>query len=95
MIVVVIVLEVGLVLFKLIERKWTKKLALYNTALQIVVTTIFVFILVNPDLFELDFKLWAGFNEQIVKTIAIVIFIIGALWNSIDCFKNVKKQSSY
>ena len=95
LIVVVIVLEVGLAIYKLVERKWTKKMALFNTVLQIVVTAIFIFILINPNLFELDFKIWAGFNEYIVKTVAIVIFITGALWNIIDCFKNVKKQSNY
>lgn len=94
MIIVAIVLEVGLAIYKLIERKWTKKLALYNTVLQIVVTTIFVFILINPNLFEIDFKVWAGFNEGIVKTVAIVIFITGALWNIIDSYKNVTKQSN-
>ena len=94
MIIVVIVLEVGLTIYKLIERKWTKKLALYNTVLQIVVTTIFVSILINPNLFEIDFKVWAGFNEGIVKTVAIVIFITGALWNIIDSYKNVMKQSN-
>ena len=94
MIIVVIVLEVSLTIYKLIERKWTKKLALYNTVLQIAVTTIFVLILINPNLFEIDFKVWAGFNEGIVKTVAIVIFIMGALWNIIDSYKNVMKQSS-
>ena len=94
MIIVVIVLEVGLAMYKLIERKWTKKLALYNTVLQIVVTTIFVSILINPNLFEIDFKVWAGFNEEIVKIVAIVIFITGALWNIFDSYKNVMKQSS-
>ena len=94
MIIVVIVLEVSLTIYKLIERKWTKKLALYNTVLQIAVTTIFVLILTNPNLFEIDFKVWAGFNEGIVKTVAIVIFITGALWNIIDSYKNVMKQSS-
>ena len=94
MIFVAIVLEVGLAIYKLIERKWTKKLALYNTVLQIVVTTIFVIILMNPNLFEIDFKVWASFNEGIVKTVAIVIFITGALWNIIDSYKNVTKQSN-
>ena len=94
MIIVVIVLEVSLTIYKLIERKWTKKLALYNTVLQIAVTTIFVLILTNPNLFEIDFKVWAGFNEGIVKTVAIVIFITGALWNIFDSYKNVMKQSS-
>ena len=94
MIIVVIVLEVSLTIYKLIERKWTKKLALYNTVLQIAVTTIFVFILRNPNLFEIDFKVWAGFNEEIVKIVAIVIFITGALWNIFDSYKNVMKQSS-
>ena len=81
-------------MYKLIERKKTKKLALYNTVLQIAVTTIFVLILINPNLFEIDFKVWAGFNEGIVKTVAIVIFITGALWNIFDSYKNVMKQSS-
>ena len=94
MIIVVIVLEVGLTIYKLIERKWTKKLALYNTVLQIAVTTIFVLILTNPNLFEIDFKVWAGFNEGIVKTVAIVIFITGALWDIFDSYKNIMKQSS-
>lgn len=94
MIIVVAILEVGLAIYKLIERKWTKKLALYNTVLQVVVTTIFIIILLNPNLFELDFKVWAGFDEQIVKGVAIVIFITGALWNIIDSYKNVWKQSN-
>ena len=94
MIIVVIVLEVGLSIYKLIERKWTKNLVLFNTILQIVVTTVFIFILINPNLFAVDFKVWAGFDEQIVKTVAIIIFIFGALWNIIDSFKNATKQSN-
>ena len=94
MIIVVAILEVGLAIYKLIERKWTKKLALYNTVIQVVVTTIFIIILLNPNLLEIDFKVWAGFDEQIVKGVAIVIFITGALWNIIDSYKNVWKQSN-
>ena len=54
-IIVVIALEIGLAIYKLIQRHWTKSMAIYNTISQILFTAVFIVILMNPNLITSDF----------------------------------------
>lgn len=55
MVIVVIGLDVLLSIYKLIKRQWTKGLALYTTALELITIIVFAIILINPNLFNQDF----------------------------------------
>ena len=54
-IIIVVVLEIGLAIYKLIQPHWTKSMAIYNTISQILFTAIFIVILMNPNLITSDF----------------------------------------
>lgn len=54
-ILLVIGLEIVLAIYKLFKKQWTRGLALGNTALELIVTMIFIVILRNPNLFHQDF----------------------------------------
>lgn len=54
-ILVVIVLEIALALYKIIKRQWTRRLAICNTAVALIVVSVFSVILVNPDILNKGF----------------------------------------
>jgi hypothetical protein len=54
-VVVIIALEVGLALYKLIIGQWTKRMAIFNTILELFATIVFIFILLNPNLLQPEF----------------------------------------
>ena len=54
-IIVVIALEIGLAIYKLIQPQWTKSMAIYNTISQILFAAVFIVILMNPNLITSDF----------------------------------------
>ncbi|MGA5691606.1 HAAS signaling domain-containing protein [Cytobacillus pseudoceanisediminis] len=54
-VVVIIALEVGLALYKLIIGQWTKRMAIFNTVLELFATIVFIFILLNPNLLQPEF----------------------------------------
>lgn len=54
-VVIVIGFEIVLSLYKLIKEKWTKKMAIINTVLQLIGTIVFIVILINSNLFNQDF----------------------------------------
>ncbi len=89
-VLVVIGLEIALALYKLIKGQWTKRMAIYNTALQVFSTIVFIVIFLNPnilnpdfisymtDLFEInDFKTW-------FKGLVLVSFIVSSALNIFD-----------
>ncbi len=45
---IMIVLEIAISLYKLVQGQWTKRLAIGNALLQIVGTIVFIIIVVNP-----------------------------------------------
>ena len=55
LILVMIVFEVAISLYKLVQGQWTKRLAIGNAILQVVGTTIFIVIVVNPHLLNEGF----------------------------------------
>lgn len=54
-VVVIIALEVGLALYKLIAGQWTKRMAIYNTGLELFAAIVFIFIVLNPNLLQQEF----------------------------------------
>lgn len=55
LVLVVILLEVSFSLYKLIIGKWTRKIAIFNTAIELISTSLFIVILINPNLFQPEF----------------------------------------
>lgn len=54
-VVVVIALEILLSLYKFIKGQWTRRLALFNTIVQLIGTVVFIIILLNPNLLSTEF----------------------------------------
>ncbi|MDQ0217359.1 hypothetical protein ELQ35_07535 [Peribacillus cavernae] len=97
-VLVIIALELGLALYKLIKGQWTKKMAIFNTALELVSTTVFIVILSNPNLMHQEFITYMSglfnitamqFNTWIVGSI-IIIFILSAAFNVFDGFRKAR-----
>jgi len=93
-VVIIIVMEVLLALYKLVIAKWTMKMSLFNTALQIICIVVFIFIINNANIFHPDFIIFMG-NELDVsiswlKGIATSLFMIGAAYNVYDGFRRIK-----
>ncbi len=54
-VVMVIGFEIALSLYQLIKGQWTKRMALSNTALQLMATIVFIVILINPNVLSAEF----------------------------------------
>ncbi|PRT31530.1 HAAS signaling domain-containing protein [Bacillus wiedmannii] len=97
-VVIVIVFEIGISLYKLVQGQWTKKLALGNAILQIVGTIVFIVIVVNPHLFNEGFITYAAnvfttSPEEFKKWLiggGIIIYIISAALNIFDGFRKAR-----
>ena len=93
-VVIIIVMEVLLALYKLVIAKWTMKMSLFNTALQMICIGVFIIIINNANIFHPDFIIFMG-NElavsiSLIKGIVTSIFMIGAAYNAYDGFRRVK-----
>ncbi|MGE7690227.1 HAAS signaling domain-containing protein [Lysinibacillus sp. NPDC097214] len=93
-VVIVIALEIALSLYKLIKQQWTKRMAICNTALQLIGTIVFIVILFNPNLLSQDFIIYMSdlfattateFKTWIVGG-GISIFMIAAAYSVFDGF---------
>ncbi|MEN1938491.1 hypothetical protein AAIE21_23805 [Paenibacillus sp. 102] len=93
-VLVVIVLEIALSIYKLIKRQWTKGIAIYNTALQLIGTIVFIMIVTNPNVMNQDFitytaDLFSITTKQLDSRIVgggIFIFMLSAaisVWDGI------------
>ncbi|MER2007700.1 MAG: hypothetical protein ABS939_09635 [Psychrobacillus sp.] len=97
-VVIIIGLEIGFALYKLLKQQWTKKMAIFNTIFEIAVTIIFIIILVNPNLMNEAFVIYMGDIFEITKSQftmwivngAIGIFIISAAITVYDGFKKAR-----
>ncbi|KON88059.1 membrane protein [Sporosarcina globispora] len=96
-VVVIIALEVGLALYKLIIGQWTKRMAIFNTVLELFATIVFIFILMNPNLLQQEFIAYmtdlfsisaAQFKNWLLGGIMIT-FIIYAV---ISIFDGIRKS---
>ncbi|MFL0403337.1 HAAS signaling domain-containing protein [Bacillus nitratireducens] len=94
-VVIMIVFEIGISLYKLVQGQWTKKLAIWNGILQIGGTIVFIVIVVNPHLFNEGFityvaNVFTTSPEEFKKWLiggGIIISIISAVLNAIDGFR--------
>ncbi|MEE6182358.1 HAAS signaling domain-containing protein [Bacillus pretiosus] len=97
-VVIVIVFEIGISLYKLVQGQWTKKLAIGNAILQIVGTIVFIVIVVNPHLFNEGFIVYVAnvfttSPEEVKKWLiggGIIIYILSAALNIFDGFRKAR-----
>ena len=95
-ILIIIVLELMLALYKLFIAKWTIKMGFFNLILQVFCIVMFVVLINNANLFHPDFITFTAENvfidlwESWLKFLAIVLFIMGAAYNAYDGFRRVK-----
>ncbi|MGF9770677.1 HAAS signaling domain-containing protein [Bacillus albus] len=97
-VVIVIVFEIGISLYKLVQGQWTKKLAIGNAILQIVGTIVFIVIVVNPHLFNEGFITYVAnvfttspeeFKNWLIGG-GIIIYILSAALNIFDGFRKAR-----
>ncbi|MBG0962060.1 hypothetical protein [Bacillus sp. SRB1LM] len=97
-VVIMIVFEIGISLYKLVQGQWTKKLAIVNAILQIVGTIVFIVIVVNPHLFNEGFityvaNVFTTSPEEVKKWLiggGIIIYILSAALNIFDGFRKAR-----
>ncbi|MFC9448164.1 hypothetical protein ACFTSE_18435 [Bacillus cereus] len=94
-VVIMIVFEIGISLYKLVQGQWTQRLAIGNAILQVAGTIVFIVIVVNPHLFNEGFITYmanvftispAGFKTWLVGG-GIVIYTLSAAINIFDGFR--------
>ncbi|WP_436864616.1 HAAS signaling domain-containing protein [Bacillus fungorum] len=94
-IVIMIVFEIGISLYKLVQGQWTKKLAIGNAILQIVGTIAFIVIVVNPYLFNEGFITFVAnvftispeeFKTWLISG-GILIYVLSAVLSIYDGFR--------
>ncbi|WP_226527035.1 HAAS signaling domain-containing protein [Metabacillus niabensis] len=97
-VVVVIGLEILLSLYKLIKGQWTKRIALFNTVVQLVGTSVFIIILLNPNLLSYEFTTFMAdlftinpnqFKSSLTGGI-LFIYILSAAISMYDGYKKAK-----
>ncbi|WP_025784380.1 hypothetical protein [Sporosarcina sp. D27] len=97
-VLVIIALEIALSLYKLIIGQWTKKMAIFTTALELISTVVFIVMLSNPDLMNPEFITYVSglfnttamqFETWIVGGL-IIIFILSAAFNAYDGFRKAR-----
>jgi hypothetical protein len=92
-----IALEAGLALYKLIIGQWTKRMALYNTVLELFSTVVFAFILLNPNLLQQEFTafmadLFSMSAWQFKSWFLSGIFIIFVIYAAISIYDGIRKS---
>jgi hypothetical protein len=100
-IVIIIVFEIALALYKFLKEQWTKKMAIFNMILQIIITFAFIIIITNHSLMNPTFiaymtDLFTVTKDQLNMWIVgggIIAFIISAAVNIYDGYKRAKVQS--
>ena len=96
-VVVIIALEAGLALYKLIIGQWTKRMAIFNTILELLATIVFIFILLNPNLLQADFiaymtDLFAISAAQLKSWLLSSIIIIFIIYAGISIYDGIRKS---
>lgn len=99
-ILVIVVFELALALYKLVVKHWTMKLAVLNVVYELIATVVLIFIVTNAKLLNPQFVTYMSdvftvtegkFKGGFVVGI-LVIFVVFAIWNSIDGFRKAKNQ---
>jgi len=97
-VVIMIVFEIAISLYKFVQGQWTKKLAIGNAFLQIVGTIVFIVIVVNPHLFNEGFITFVAnvftisleeFKTWLIGG-GIIIYILSAALNIFDGFRKAR-----
>ncbi|HDX9650784.1 hypothetical protein COL68_17685 [Bacillus wiedmannii] len=94
-VVMIIVFEIAISLYKLVQGQWTKRLAIGNTILQIAGTIVFIIIVVNPHIFTDGFitfvaNVFTISLEELKKWLiggGILIYVLSAALNIYDGFR--------
>ncbi|PGB79698.1 hypothetical protein COM03_14470 [Bacillus wiedmannii] len=94
-VVMIIVFEITISLYKLVQGQWTKRLAIGNTILQIAGTIVFIIIVVNPHIFTDGFitfvaNVFTISLEELKKWLiggGILIYVLSAALNIYDGFR--------
>ena len=81
-VVIMIVFEIGISLYKLVQGKWTQRLAIGNAILQVAGTIVFIVIVVNPHLFNTGFITYLA-NAFTISTEEFKTWLIGEEFSSI------------
>ncbi|MBO1581846.1 hypothetical protein [Bacillus sp. XF8] len=97
-VLVVIGLEIALSIYKLIKRQWTKGIAIFNTAFQLIGTIVFIVIITNPNVMNPDFitytaNLFTITTKQLESWIVgggIFIFMLSAAISVFDGIRRAK-----
>ncbi|MDM5153701.1 hypothetical protein QUF88_07645 [Bacillus sp. DX1.1] len=97
-VLVVIVLEIALSIYKLIKGQWTKGIAIFNTAFQLIGTIVFIVIVTNPNVMDQDFitytaDLFTITTKQLESRIvggAIFFFMLSAAISVFDSIRKAK-----
>lgn len=97
-VLILIGFEIALALYKLIKGQWTKRIAICNTALQLIGSIVFIVIISNPNVMSQDFitymaDLFTITTKQFETWVVgggIAIFIFGAAFNVFDGFRKAR-----
>lgn len=96
-VVIMIVFEICISLYKLVQGQWTQRLAIGNAILQVAGTIVFIVIVVNPHVFNAGFITYLanaftispeGFKTWLVGG-GIVIYTLSTAINIFDGFRKV------
>ena len=98
LVTLVIAMEIWLAVYKMIKRQWTKKMAIFHTALEGIATIGFIIIISNPDVMNLAFLEYMGrlFKTSPVQFhtwtagVSITLFILSAAFNVFDGFRKAR-----
>lgn len=93
-VVIMIGFEIALALYKLIIGQWTKRIAIFNTVLQLMGGIVFIVIVMNLYLYNQDFitymtELFSFTEDQLKNWIAgggIFLFLVSGAFNIFDGF---------
>ncbi|HZH62128.1 MAG TPA: hypothetical protein VEY70_21695 [Metabacillus sp.] len=94
-VVIFIGIEILLTLYKLIKGQWTKRMALYNTIVELIGTVVLILILINPNLFTSDYIIYMEdlfsvsanqFKTSLIGGI-LLIYVVSAAINVYDGYR--------
>ncbi|MGF2714194.1 membrane protein [Bacillus mycoides] len=97
-VVIMIVFEIGISLYKLVQGQWTQRVAIGNAILQVAGTIVFIVIVVNPNLFNEGFITYVAnvftISPEEFKTWliggGIFIYMLSAAINIFDGFRKAR-----
>ena len=97
-VIIIIVLEIALSLYKLIKGQWTRRMAIFNTIIELMASIVFIVIIINPNVMSKDFvsymtNLFTITANQFTTWIVgggILFFMVSAAIIVFDGFRKAK-----